>query len=211
MRKLDLRILFGAGLILFGGLLLLERMGFLSGASDLFWGTVFVIAGAGFLYTFFQDVRRQWWAIIPALALFGLAGDNFLPERYTGAGGSLFLGALGVSFLLVYLTDRARWWAVIPGGVLVTLSVVAAADDVFAVGFDSGAILFIGLGLTFLLVALLPSAGNDTCWAYIPAVVLVLVGAFLGNSATAGFVDYLWPAALFIAGLGLIFGFFFKK
>ena len=33
-------------------------------------------------------------------------------------GGALFLGCIGIAFWVIYLADRARWWGIIPGGVL---------------------------------------------------------------------------------------------
>jgi hypothetical protein len=210
IKKLDFRILLGGGLMLLGGLLFLEQFGLLQGASGLFWGAVLVVVGAAFLRIFFQNMRSNWWAIIPAFALFGMAADSILPESFSGWGGVFFLGAIGLAFLTVYAVNRSHWWAIIPGGVLLTLAVVSVVDDLL-VTEASGSIFFIGLGLTFLLVALLPNPVTDTRWAYVPAAVLVLFGAFVGSSAAAGLVNYVWPVALIAVGLGLIGGFFLKK
>jgi hypothetical protein len=210
MQRFNFRILLGGGLMLLGGLLFLEEFGLLKGVAGWFWAAVLAVVGLFFMQTFFKNTHSNWWAVIPAFALFGMAADAVLPERLSGWGGAFFLGALALSFWAVYLTDRARWWGIIPGGILLTLAVVSVVDDVLAVETNGG-VLFIGLGLTFLLVALLPNPITDTRWAYIPAAVLVLFGAFVGSSATAGLAAYLWPVALIAVGLGLIGGFFLKK
>ena len=212
MRRFDVRMIFGAGLMLLGGLMLLEKFGILRGASSLFWGAAFLVAAAYFLYVFFQSPQGRWWAIIPAMALLGMGASAILPRVFSGLGGGIFLGALGVAFFIVYFTDHSRWWGIIPGGVLLTLAGVStlADSDQFS-AFGSGSIFFVGLALTFLLVAVLPNPFEKMQWAYIPAVVLFIMGAVLGSTSTAGLADYVWPVALIIVGVLVIFGFFYKR
>jgi hypothetical protein len=211
MRRFDLRMIFGLGLMLLGGLMLLEKFGILRGASSLFWGAAFLVGAAYFLYIFSQSPQRSWWAIIPAMALLGLGGSAILPRVFSGLGGGIFLGALGAAFFIIYATDHSRWWGIIPGGVLLTLAAVSMfADSEQFSAFGSGSLFFIGLALTFLLVALLPNPFGKMQWAYIPAVALFIMGAVLGSSSTAGLAEYVWPVALIVVGLLVIFGFFYK-
>ena len=97
--------------------------------GPLAWAVAALVAGLLFLVF---AVRGQWWAWIPSLSLLGLAGLETLqylaPVAADQWGGSVFLGAIGLGFWIVYLVDRAHWWAIIPGGVLVTLAVVATLD-----------------------------------------------------------------------------------
>ena len=201
MRRLDYRILIGAGLIVLGGLMLLERLGLFRGALDVFWGGVLLLGGAYFLYRFASNPQGEWWAAIPGTALAGLAAESLWPRALGNWGGLFFLGGLGLGFFAVYLSDRQRWWAIIPGGVLVTLGIIAALTDQFGIE-ETGGVLFVGLGVTFLLLALLASKQ----WAYIPGVILLALGALLGT-AYAGALDFLWPAALIVCGLLLIWRF----
>jgi len=210
MKRFDIRVLLGGGLMLLGGLLFLEQFNLLQGASGLFWGVVLAVLGAFFLRVFFQQPGSNWWALLPAFALFGMAVDNFLPERWEAWGGLFFLGGIGLAFWAIYFTDRSRWWAIIPGGVLLTLGVTGVLDDFLKMD-GSGGVFFMGLGLTFLLVALLPNPVTNTRWAYIPAAVLVLMGALVGSREMAGLANYVWPLALIVVGLGLIAGFFIRK
>ena len=200
MKRLDFRILLGAALVLLGGLMLLERFGLFRGAASIFWGLVFLAGGGYFLYRFGLSPNAEWWAVIPGSALAGIGVSSLLPGRW---GGLFFLGLLGVGFFVVYLTGRReRWWSLIPGGVLVTLAVISVLSDVFGAR-ETGGIFFLGLGLTFLLVAVLVPAQ----WAYIPGLILLLMGAVLGYTPFGGYLNYVWPAALILAGLILIFQF----
>ncbi len=209
MRRFDVRMILGAGLILLGGLMFMEKLGLLRGASGLFWGLVLLAGAAYFFSIFWSNPRSLWWAIIPAMALFGLGAAAFLPAAFEGWGGALFLGAIGLAFWVIYLSDHAYWWAIIPGGVLVTLAAISVLDNVS--GMATGSFFFLGLALTFLLVAVLPNPLGKTQWAYIPAGVLAVIGFLLGSASTAGLAGYVWPAALIIVGVLIIFGFFYRR
>ena len=210
MRRFDIRTVLGVGLIILGGLLALEKLGFLHGASSLFWGLVFLAGAAYFLFIFSSSPRNQWWAIIPAMVCLGIGGQAFLPAGFEVWDGALFLGAIGLAFWIIYVTDRARWWGIIPGGVLLTLAAVSVIGRGEGTGMTTGSIFFLGLALTFLLVALLPNPIGKTYWAYIPAGILALMGLFL-SPGLSGLLGYLWPAALILAGLVIIFLFFYRR
>jgi hypothetical protein len=206
MRRIDPRLLIGSLLILGGLLTLLDNFGVIRNASGIFWGLVLGLGGLAFLYLYLTNTSN-WWALIPAFALFGMAASNFLPSSLKAWNGLMFLGGLGFAFWAIYFTGRERWWAIIPGGVLLTLGVISVLDNVS--GRDSGGLLFLGLGITFLLVAILPAPINRS-WAIFPAAALLVLGALLGTPFK-GLADYVWPAALFIAGAYLIFNFFRGK
>jgi hypothetical protein len=201
MKQLDYRILIGAGLVVLGGLMLLERLGLFRGALDVFWGGLLLIGGAYFLYRFVTNPQAEWWAAIPGTALAGLAAESLWPRALGNWGGLFFLGGLGLGFIAVYLSGRERWWAIIPAGVLLTLAFISVLTERLGVE-ETGGFLFVGLGITFLIVALVASRS----WAYIPGVILLAMGALLGT-AYAGALDFLWPAALVIAGAVLIWRF----
>jgi hypothetical protein len=201
MKQISFRIWIGAGLVLLGMLMLLERFGLFRGVTNYFWGLLFLAGGAYFLYRFVNNMRGEWWAVIPGSALIGLGLQSFVPGVLGDWSGFLFLGALGLGFFAVYFSDRERWWAIIPGGVLVTLGLTSALGDVFGVS-ETGGFFFLGLGLTFLLVAVLASLQ----WAWIPGVVMLVLGAVIGTPFV-GSLNYIWPAALILGGLLLIFQF----
>ena len=203
LKWLESRLLWGSLLILGGVLFLLQNLGIFE-IGSLFWGLLFGLAGVFFLSLYFQN-RANWWSIIPSFTLFGIGLviilDQLAPQLGDTIGGSLFLAAIGLSFLFVYLTERQNWWAIIPMGVLLTLAVVSGLDQ-FS-NMDAGGIFFLGLGGTFALVALLPKS-MDTRWAWIPAVILIVLGIFIYAAAEA-LLNYLWPTALILVGLYMIF------
>ena len=197
MKRFDLRIIWGGLLVAAGGLLLLQEFGNVSGAWSIIWTILFGIAGVGFLYLFLTD-RSQWWPLIPGLSLISLAVLILIEEFFPGItwGGAIFLGGIGLSFWLIYLTNREAWWAIIPGGVLLTLAAIVVFEPVTD---DNGGIFFLGLGITFALVGLLPTSQGQMKWAFIPAAVLLVMGIFLATPLLP-LLNYIWPVALIILG-----------
>jgi hypothetical protein len=98
----------------------------------------------------------------------------------------------------VYFRQPDHWWAIIPGGVLLTLGFASALSEAFAI-VETGGVFFVGLGLTFLFVALLAKMK----WAYIPATVLLMLGFFLGTPFI-GIMEYAWIGVLLVAGVVLV-------
>ena len=199
------KVWWGLLLIAAGIFFLLQNMGFFVSISALLAMALFALGGLAFLAVFLTQLHERWWAAIPGCTLLGLATtiflDNYAPNLLASFAGSAFLGSIGVGFALVYLANRALWWAIIPAGVMVTLGTVAGFDRFDDGGIESGGIFFMGLGLTFLLVALLPHRGEERLtWAFIPATVLLILGVFIGT----GFENYLnlfWPVILILVGI----------
>lgn len=207
MRRFDFRLILGVLLVLGGILSLFDVMGVLSNASGIFWGLLFGVAGLVFLNVLLKD-RNNWWAAFPAFTLLGLSLSSFLPESLEAFGGLVFFAGISLGFLWVYFTDTSRWWAIIPAGVLLTLGAVSMLDDLLGGDF-SGGFFFLGLGLTFVLVTLLPG-GSGRSWALIPGIILLLFGAILGTPYV-GLAEYIWPAVLILLGGYLVLRFFFNR
>lgn len=201
LKRFDPRIIIGTLLILAGGLGFLQAFGILRDASDVFWGLVFLVAGGVFLMLFASNFASGgWWAAFPGFVLAGIGVLILLPDALDNIGGAVFLGAIGLSFWAVYLTGHDRWWAIIPGGVLFTLAVVSALPDRLFGGTDSGGVFFLGLAVTFLLVALLAKMS----WAYWPAGALGVFGVFLFFQSQIYLLSYAAAAALIVAGVFVI-------
>ena len=203
MKRFDLRILWGGLLIFAGGLFLLQEMNLIPSAWDLIWAGLFGVGGCVFLYAYWTD-RSQWWPLIPGLGLLSLGALILINEILPGADwvGAIFLGGIGLSFWLIYALNRDNWWAVIPGGVLMTLAVVAGVDP-FVSGDAGGGIFMLGLSFTFGLVGLLPNRQGKMTWAFIPAGVLFLLGIFL-ITPLLPLLNFIWPAALILLGVYFI-------
>ena len=194
------RLIWGGILILAGVLFLLQQLNILGNAFQYLWLLIMAAGSVVFLWIYFTK-SDQWWAVIPGLALMGLslAGLEGLLNILPGSNlsGALFLGCIGVAFWLVYLRKQEQWWAIIPGGVLITLAAVTALDNIFG---WSEVVFFLGLGITFFLVALLPNQGQDTRWAYIPAVIMSVLAITLFAPLKTAMLIF-WPIVL--VGLGI--------
>jgi hypothetical protein len=187
----------GIVLIVAGALFMLQTLiGFPGG--DLFAVAALGIGSLLFLSAFVGN-RAQWWPLIPGIILLGVAAgilvDMLLPETAVDLSGLIILGGIGVSFWAVYLAAPRQWWAIIPGGVMLTIGSMTAIDPLLDSRVDTGGIFFAGLGVTFVLVGLLARQ----YWAYIPALVLLIM-AVLILAAAANLVNYIWPIALIAVG-----------
>lgn len=207
MKRLDIRILIGVVLIAAGVLVLLQTLEILGGdLLGLLWALAFGAGGAIFIFVFLNN-QSNWWALIPACALLSLAAvvalEELGPETTIDWGGVLVLGGIGLSFWVIYLQNPENWWAIIPGGTMATLAAVAGLSSTMG-GDETGGIFFLGLALTFALLYVLPTPEADMRWALIPAAVLGVMGALL-TAAAASVFQYLWPAALVLVGLYILF------
>ncbi|MBC8262828.1 MAG: hypothetical protein H8E47_01705 [Anaerolineales bacterium] len=216
MKRFDARTVNTVGailLIVVGILLLLQNLGILVGVVALIWSLIFGAGGLIFLYVFLTDRTHYWWAVIPGFALLGLAAlialDEFFPRVGEAVGGMIFLGGIGLAFWVIYFIKREHWWAVIPGGVMFTVALVAGLDAVFE-GAETGGVLFLGLGLTFGLLSLLSTPHGRMKWALIPAAVLLVMGLLI-TAATTGILEYLWAIALILVGLYLLLRMFVSR
>jgi hypothetical protein len=192
-------------LVIGGVLLLLDTFGIFKGGA-LFWTIVSVVAGLLFLSLFITN-RENWWALIPGIIFLAIAAmvglNSFVPGfSETNYSGTIILGGIALSFLLVYIARRSNWWAIIPAGVMATIAIVAILDSNTS-NIASGGMFFLGLGITFALVAILPGTEGQMRWAWIPAAILGLMGLLILIAAEE-LINYIWPSALIFAGLLLI-------
>lgn len=196
------RILWGTLLILGGVALLLQNLiGFNFGS--LFWAAVLGLAGVFFL-TVYLDNREHWWALIPGGTLLGASGtilvSSFLPNL-GNLSGAIVLFAISASFWLIYLLHREHWWAIIPGGVMLSIALLVFLED-FLPGESTVGVMFLGFAGTFTLVALIPTTEGRMNWAWIPAGIMGVMGLFFMASAI-NLMAFIWPLALI--GVGLFF------
>jgi len=198
-RWFESRVFWGVLLVLGGFAFLLQNLGYLT-FGGLFWALLFGLGGLFFLSFFFQG-RENWWAVIPGMALISISAlmalESLLPLAADSWGGAIVLGGIALSFVIIYLISRQNWWAIIPAGVLLTLTLVILLESFFSL--ETGGIFFLGLGLTFALVALLPTPEGRMTWAWIPAGILLVLGVLI-FAAVERLFNYIWPLILIIAG-----------
>lgn len=209
------RIFAGIALIIVGGLFLVQQIFHLPiHLGGVLVASIFALAGLVFLYVLYTN-RENWWAAIPGFVLLGLgaliASGELFPVFANRFGGSLFLGSIGLAFLVVYLIKRENWWAIIPMGVLFTLALVAGVAQYN--GMASGAMFFLGIAATFAVLGLMPIGRNEK-WPWIPAGICAILGTMLllGSGAFLNSITGLvWPVILVLGGGFLIVRTFLKK
>ena len=205
------RVFWGVLITLVGVVLLLQNLEILE-IGDLFWALLVGLAGVFFLSVFITN-RANWWGLIPGFTLISLAIliflDSFAPGISDAWDRPIVVGGIAASFLAVYLVDRSNWWAIIPGGVMVTVGLMAVFDSILT-GIGTTGVFFIGMGLTFGLVALAPTPQGRMKWAWIPAGVLLVMGLIFIAAAEAMF-GVIWSAALVVVGLFMIYRTLFAR
>lgn len=196
-------VISGILMVAAGVLFLLGNLEIITVELDLIIGPIFGIGGLVFLVIFILDTDK-WWALFPAFALIAIGVIIFMDEIMGVVadpwGGAVFLGLLGLAFILIYIFHQEHWWAIIPGGVLVTLAGVTLISDT---DFVAG-LFFLGLALTFGLIYFLPKPSGKSQWALYPAVILLAIGVLV-TLGEANVLNYVWPLALLIAGGYVLF------
>ena len=176
------RTLLGVLFIIAGGLVALDVLNILPGGTSAIWAAIFLVAGLGFLYFFFQDKVRYWWAIIPGLATLGIAVILGLSLVFPGAagelGGAIFLLGLAIGFWVLYLRDRTAWWPVVPAGILTSLGILIALSASIPGELFAGAFL-IGIGLTFIAVYFAQAGDKRQVWPLFPGGILIGIGSMM--------------------------------
>ena len=188
----DSRTIIATILIVVGVLALVSTTGWLPQLGGVIGAVLFVVVGGALLYL----ARRHAsdWLMFAAFPAFGLAFASAVQGNLGGAG---FLAGTGAGFLALVVAEPKRWWAVIPAGTLFTLAVITWSGDAFSAQ-GTGAVLFLGLAATFLVVW--RGTAHPQAWALIPAagclVMALVVGLALG--------DWVVPVVLIAIGAVLL-------
>jgi hypothetical protein len=171
--------------------------------SPLFFGLLLPFAAA-----YLTDRSRNWWALIPGGVMLFLALTTLLVDNAGGEWvGSLFLFLIGLSFLVVYLNNRSRTWALLVAYILGVLSIapaMAAGGGDVAAYF--GAVFFVAIALPFFILYF---RSTENWWAIIPAGVMTVL-AVITALAIAGWIRNAdqggYANALLMGGLAVTFG-----
>src|SRR5689334_6475771 len=107
MRRLDARLVGGLLLVGAGIVYLLQNLGYLHWAN-IVWSLAAAFASLFFLAMVVRN-RNDRWAVIPGLTLLAIAAilglNDLAPSLVARWSGPILLGAIGLSFWIVYLLD----------------------------------------------------------------------------------------------------------
>ena len=176
--------LFPAGV--FGGLavtvgLAINHVDSSAVGSPIFFGLLLPFAAA-----YLTDRVKNWWALIPGGIMLFLALVTLLADTVGGEWiGTVFLFMIGLSFFLVYWSNRTRWWALLVAYIMFVLSIAPAMA---AFGGDVPAYF----GTIFLLAVAVPFyvvyfRSSQNWWAIIPAGVMTTL-AIIATLGIAGWI-----------------------
>src|SRR5215216_120951 len=166
------------GVLLIGGgvLALTQQLGYLDQLSDSVWVWLFALVSLMGFLSYALSGWKQWGWLFPAGVFGGLAVTIALATNHVNTAAvssSLFIGLL-IPFAAAYLTDRSRnWWALIPGGVMLFLTVITLLVDYTSGDEWVGALFLFMIALSFLFVY----RNNRTrTWALIVTYVMFVLG-----------------------------------
>jgi hypothetical protein len=147
----------------------------------LFFGLLIPFAAA-----YLTDRSRNWWALIPGGVMLFLALTTLLVGTAGGEWvGSMFLFLIGLSFLVVYLNNRTRTWALLVAYILGVLSIAPALASFRGnTAAYFGPVFLFAVALPFFIVYF---RGADKWWAIIPAGVFTVL-SIIATLAIAGFI-----------------------
>src|SRR6266498_3624681 len=161
-------------------------------ASPIFFGLVIPFAAA-----YLKDRSRNWWALIPGGVMVFLALTTLLVNSTKGDEwvGALFLFMIALSFLMVYLNNRTRLWALL----VAYINAVLGIGPLMATGGRDaayyGPIFLLAVALAFYVVYF---RSTTNWWAIIPAGAVMTI-AIVAALSTSGIVAFAWEEAFMTA------------
>lgn len=165
---------------------------------------LFMIA-ISFLLVYLNNQTRLWALIVAyATGVLGLAPLMSMGGRDAAYFGPVFLFAIALPFFIVYFRSAQNWWAIIPAGVLTTISIIAALAIAGLIrnvnqGGYANALMMGGLAVTFAVVWL----RHAKPWAKIVSIALALVA--VASVFFASYSQIFWPVAIILAGIYLFY------
>jgi hypothetical protein len=199
-------LVWGGLLILFGVMWLVAT---LVDLSAWVWVVILALAGLGAFGVYLTD-RSDLTLLIPAYVLWAVAllvaltTLNVLRDEFIAG---YVLAAIALPFLVVFLRDRAQWWALIPAYVLlaVGLMVGLTASGVLTELLIPAYVMF-AVAIPFLVVFAL---NPKVWWPLIPGGVMAVIGLALLVAEAA--VEYIAPVGLVLAGIWILARQFMRK
>ena len=193
-------------LIVFGVLALLDTF------IDLgawVWVAVLTVGGLGVYAVYAMDRSEKWMLIISyaMLAVAGLIALLTLGVLQDSFVATYVLLAIALPFFIGFLFNRANWGLLIPAYVLTAIGLMVPLIELGVLGDTLIATyVMFAIAIPFFVVYLL---NTRNWWALIPAGILSIIG--LGFLIAEASVEYIFAAALIVAGILIVVRQFTKK
>ena len=169
---------------------------------------VLSIIAIPFIVVYMRD-RGQWWALIPAYVMIVVAAMLLLSETTLlrdAFQGTFILTAIALPFLVVYLRNRAQWWALIPAYVLLSIGIMLLLGELGVLSdFLVPAYVMFVIAIPFFVVYI---RNPKQWWPLIPGGIMAAIGlSFLMVEA----FQYVFPAVVILVGLWILIRSFTRK
>jgi hypothetical protein len=192
-------IVWGSLLILFGLVSLVETVTTL---DAWIWVAILALAGLGVFGVYLTD-RSEWALLIPTCVLWvvallvALTTLNALRDDFIA---TYVLAAIALPFLVVFLRNRAQWWALIPAYVLVAVGLMVGLLEVGILNdLIVPAYVMFAIAIPFIAVF---ARDPRQWWALIPGGIMAAIGlSFLVAEAA---VEYAGPVVLVLVGTWIL-------
>jgi len=202
------QLFIGVLIILIGTLILIYNLGILYLDDQFVWGIAFIVLGAVFLGFYYRKSLpgnvRSFGILFLIIGIF-LILDSLLefPQDLLGA---LFLWLIAAAFISIFVRHSHRWWAIIPGGIFITLGFIVVIDTFHLLAGDLLWFVFLlGTSLTFWFLFLIKDDKNRLHWAIYPAIGMTLFSFFTLSLVTESlFGDILFPLSVIGTGILLL-------
>lgn len=199
-------LVLGGLLIVFGVLALIENF---TDFSIWIWVAVLVIGGLA-VYAIYATDREEKWILIISYAMLAVAGLLILLELgvlQDAFVATYVLLAIALPFFLAYFFNRENWGLLIPAYVLTVIALMVPLIEIGVLSdFIIPAYVMFAIAIPFFVVYL---RNSSNWWALIPAGILSVIGASFLIAEAA--VEYVFAAALIVAGILIVFRQFTRK
>ena len=201
-----------SGLVLGGLLIIFGVLALLDTFVDLgawVWVVVLTVGGLGVYVVYAMDRSEKWMLIISyaMLAVAGLIALLTLGVLQDAFVATYVLWAIALPFFIGYLFNRENWGLLIPAYVLLAIGLMVPLIEL---GVLNDAIIatyvMFAIAIPFFVVYI---RNTRNWWALIPAGILSIIG--LGFLIAEASVEYIFAAALIVAGLLIVVRQFTKK
>ena len=188
------------------GLLALVELNVLRG--DFLAAYVLSSIALPFIVVFLRD-RSQWWALIPAYVMLAVAAMVLLSETVLlpdAFEAPFILTAIALPFVVVYLRDRAQWWALIPAYVLLGTGIMIPLEEIGVLNdYMIPAFIMFAIALPFFVVYF---RNRKQWWALIPGGIMAAFGLIF---LLVDSFEYVFPAMVILVGLWILVRSFTRK